>query len=618
MIYAKNPKTIRVQLMSFRDGLQSLFGGKVRVKDILPALEAAAHAGVRHIEFGGGARFQAPLFYVGEDPFDCMQQMRDTVGPDVILQILTRSITGVTLTSQGMDTQRLQARLMKQYGTSWDRNFDFMNDIGNLIKTGKAIVESGMHHQVCVAMMGLPFKSDKAHTTEFYVAIAKQLLESDVKIDSFCMKDASGTTDPKTVYETAKGIKKLMPPGMELWFHTHDTASIGVACYMAAIEGGVDGVDLATRPMSSGTSQPDIRSVEHALKGTGYSLDIDSSKLGDVEALMVEGMKDYDFNPVVLAPDPRVVSFPMPGGAIGPNVHMMVKAGILDRYNDVLAEFPVVVEKGGAWTSVTPGSQQYWIQAFSNVLYGRWGKIDQGYGRSVLGYFGKTPLPSDPEVVKKASEQLKLEPFDGDPLEAAPDTIPVAREELKKRGLPTDDKSVFLVVCAMVPGKDMELNEGIRLLSGNPKIDLPLKKKEGPKKAASAPAAAGLTGSPVTTTCTVQEGGVVRTFQVTLAPSNSDGSAEVSVVPSTVQQAVPAAAGENVYSPFDGSVPVLEINVQEGDSVKKGDVVAAIEAMKAKHDVKCPVDGTVQTIHVSIGNDIEKNNPLMTILPKAG
>ncbi len=618
MIYAKNPKTIRVQLMSFRDGLQSLFGGKVRVKDILPALEAAAHAGVRHIEFGGGARFQAPLFYVGEDPFDCMQQMRDTVGPDVILQILTRSITGVTLTSQGMDTQRLQARLMKQYGTSWDRNFDFMNDIGNLIKTGKAIVESGMHHQVCVAMMGLPFKSDKAHTTEFYVTIAKQLLESDVKIDSFCMKDASGTTDPKTVYETAKGIKKLMPPGMELWFHTHDTASIGVACYMAAIEGGVDGVDLATRPMSSGTSQPDIRSVEHALKGTGYSLDIDSSKLGDVEALMVEGMKDYDFNPVVLAPDPRVVSFPMPGGAIGPNVHMMVKAGILDRYNDVLAELPVVVEKGGAWTSVTPGSQQYWIQAFSNVLYGRWGKIDQGYGRSVLGYFGKTPLPSDPEVVKKASEQLKLEPFDGDPLEAAPDTIPVAREELKKRGLPTDDKSVFLVVCAMVPGKDMELNEGIRLLSGNPKIDLPLKKKEGPKKAASAPAAAGLTGSPVTTTCTVQEGGVVRTFQVTLAPSNSDGSAEVSVVPSTVQQAVPAAAGENVYSPFDGSVPVLEINVQEGDSVKKGDVVAAIEAMKAKHDIKCPVDGTVQTIHVSIGNDIEKNNPLMTILPKAG
>ena len=208
MIYAKNPKTIRVQLMTFRDGLQSLFGGKVRVKDILPAMEAAAHAGVRHMEFGGGARFQAPLFYVGEDPFECMKTMRETVGPDVILQILTRSVSGVTLTNQNIESLTLQAKLMHKYGTTWDRNFDFMNDVRNLINTGKPIVESGMHHQACVALMGLPFKSDKAHTSAFYIDVARQLLDSDVNIDSICMKDASGTTDPKTVYETAKGIKK--------------------------------------------------------------------------------------------------------------------------------------------------------------------------------------------------------------------------------------------------------------------------------------------------------------------------------------------------------------------------------------------------------------------------
>ena len=93
----------------------------------------------------------------------------------------------------------------------------------------------------------------------------------------------------------------------------------------------------------------------------------------------------------------------MPGGAIGPNVHMMVRAGILHKYSEVLAEFPVVVEAGGAWTSVTPGSQQYWLQAFNNVMYGRWKKMDDGYGKAVLGYFGKTPLPPDPEVVKIAS-----------------------------------------------------------------------------------------------------------------------------------------------------------------------------------------------------------------------
>ena len=74
----------------FRDGLQSCFGGRVRVKDVLPAMEASARAGIRHFEFGGGARFKAPYFYVGESPFDCMDQMRAAVGNDVPLQILTR------------------------------------------------------------------------------------------------------------------------------------------------------------------------------------------------------------------------------------------------------------------------------------------------------------------------------------------------------------------------------------------------------------------------------------------------------------------------------------------------------------------------------------------------
>ena len=69
MIYTENKKEVRVQLTVFRDGLQSLFGGKARVNDVLPAMKMAADAGVKHMEFGGGARFQAPMFYVGEDPF---------------------------------------------------------------------------------------------------------------------------------------------------------------------------------------------------------------------------------------------------------------------------------------------------------------------------------------------------------------------------------------------------------------------------------------------------------------------------------------------------------------------------------------------------------------------
>lgn len=482
-----------------------------------------------------------------------------------------------------------------------------MNDVDNLIKTGKPIVDAGMHHQVCIALMGLPFESNKVHTADFYINIGKRLLESDLQIDSICLKDASGTTDPRTIYDTVIGLKKIMPPEMILWLHTHDTASTAVACYMAGIEAGVDGVDLSLRPMASGTVQPDLRSLAHVLKGSNYRLDVDTPKMNEVENLLIEGLKEYDFNPATTTPDPRVLGFPMPGGAIGPNVHMMVKAGIMHKYSDVLAEFPVVVEAGGAWTSVTPGSQQYWLQAFNNVMYGRWKKIDAGYGRAILGYFGKTPLPPDPQVVKIASEQLNLPVFEGDPLEAAPKNIEPAQQALGEFNLPVNDENTFLVVAAMVPGKKMEINEGIRFLTGKGKIDIPLKPKEQPKTepAAAAPAI----HQTIKTTCLVEDNGKTRTFTVTIAPAGQNivQSAETITPPS------PKGASTPVFSSFSGQVEVVDILVKTGDRVSKGSVVAHVEAMKARHDIKAPVDGVIEQINVSIGDEIDSSKPILVI-----
>lgn len=613
MIFTKTPQKIRVMFTAFRDGLQSSFGGKVRLQDFLPAMQASVEAGIRHFEFGGGARFQAPLFYLGEDPFETMQTMRQKVGPEVDLQILTRSVSGVTLTTQSLEGLDLQAKLMKAAGTTWDRNFDYMNDVRNLVNTGRPIVKAGMHHQAAIALMGLPFHSDEVHTAEFYLSIGRRLLESDIRIDSLCLKDASGTCDPKTIYDTVLGLKKIMPPEMPLWLHTHDTASMAVACYMAGIEAGVDGIDLSVRPMASGTVQPDVRSMAHALKGTGYSLDIDETKMPIIEDLLNEGLKEYDFNPTTTTADARVVGFPMPGGAIGPNVHMMVKAGILHKYSDVLAEFPVVVKAGGAWTSVTPGSQQYWLQAFNNVMFGRWKKIDPGYGRAVLGYFGKTPLPPDPEVVKIASEQLDLPVFEGDPLEAAPKDIATAKQALAERNLSVTERNIFLVLAAMVPGKKMEANEGIRLLEGKGKIDIPLKKQEEPKpaQAPSPPVAVRAISGPVTSKCTVTENGKVHTFVVTVEPiSSSEKTPAAQTVAANTQ---PSGNGKGIYSTFTGLVDVVDIMVKIGDRVNKGQVVAAVEAMKAKHDIKAPCDGVISSINAKIGDEIDSSKPILTI-----
>jgi pyruvate carboxylase subunit B len=635
MIHSASGKQIRVMLTPFRDGLQSVFGGKVRTADIVPALKVAVEAGVRHFEFGGGARYQAPYMYVGEDPFDAMDQLRDAAGEGVDLQILTRSVSGVTLTTQALPALELQARLMRKHGTTIDRNFDFMNDVDNLVATAKPIVDAGMHHQVCVATMGLPYASDATHTPAYYVDVVERVLASGVRVDSVCMKDASGTTDPRTCYETARGLKRILPDDVPLWQHTHDTASMAVACYMAGIEGGVDGIDLSVRPLASGTSQPDVRSMWHALKGTGYTLDVDHTKMNAIEVALDEGLAEYAFNPITLAADARVVSFPMPGGAIGPNVHMMAKAGILERYGDVLAEFPVVVEAGGAWTSVTPGSQQYWLQAFNNVLHGRWKKIDAGYGRSVLGYFGRPPEPPAAEVVKIAAEQLGLEPFDGDPLAAAADSLGPARAALEEQGLATSDENVFLVASAMVPGKRMDLNEGLRLLLGQARVNLPLKapERDATRPSASAAAPAGTTppaasersdrpSGPVTTTATVVEGGTTRVFRITLEPAAGDADDAASAPaaatpPAVVASPAPAAAaagnGTPICSPFGGTVEVLEVKVSVGDSVAGGQVVATVEAMKAEHEVRSPEAGTVRTVHVRPGDEVRANEPIVTL-----
>jgi pyruvate carboxylase subunit B len=363
--------------------------------------------------------------------------------------------------------------------------------------------------------------------------------------------------------------------------------------------------------MASGTVQPDIRSLDHALKGTGYSLNVDISKVHEIENVLSEGLKEYDFNPATTTADARVLGFPMPGGAIGPNVHMMVKAGILNKYSEVLAEFPVVVEAGGAWTSVTPGSQQYWLQAFNNVMYGRWEKIESGYGRAVLGYFGKTPLAPDPKVVEAASAQLNLAVFDGDPLQAAAKNIEPAREALKERNLPVNDVNTFLVLASMVPGKKTEVNEGIRYLEGKGKIDIPLKTKTEEKQeiAPKVPAMfpAGLS-KPVTTKCTIEEKGKTRVFTVTLEAVGSH------VKETAVDQ--PAKTSGNarpVFSTFAGIVDVVDILVKAGDTVSKGQVVAQVEAMKAKHDIKSQEDGIVSAVFIKIGDEIDSSQPILTI-----
>ena len=283
---------------SFRDGFQSCIGARAKTEDFAPALEAAAKAGIEHIEIGGGARFQSLFFYTQENAFEEMDKWREIVGKDVNLQTLSRGVNVVGLSSQSSDIIDLHAKLFKKHGITTIRNFDALNDVRNLEVSGKAIAMHGLKHQVTVTMMGLApgLNEAYAHTPKFYFDRLKEIVDSGIPFDSVAFKDASGTSTPTTVYETIKLARKLLDDtfgagAKEIQFHTHDTAGCAIACNMAAIRGGADVIDLAMAPLSGGTCEADILTMYHVLDGDpDYTLDIDPEKILKVETLLKKCM----------------------------------------------------------------------------------------------------------------------------------------------------------------------------------------------------------------------------------------------------------------------------------------------------------------------------------------
>ena len=264
-------KKIKFMCTAFRDGFQSVYGARVLSKDFMPAVKAAYDAGIRWFEAGGGARFQSCYFYCREDAFDVMDTFRKTC-PDADLQTLSRGVNVVGLDSQPSDIIKLHAQMFKKHGMTTIRNFDALNDVNNLKWSGQCIHDAGLKHEITVTMMGLPPGVDNkgAHTPEFYAERIKQIQKAKIPFDRVCFKDASGTTPPRVVFETIKAARKLLGDKVHIQFHSHETAGNGLTCYLAALEGGADGIDLSMAPVSGGTCQPDIITMWHALRGSNW------------------------------------------------------------------------------------------------------------------------------------------------------------------------------------------------------------------------------------------------------------------------------------------------------------------------------------------------------------
>jgi pyruvate carboxylase subunit B len=603
-------KYIDIMDTTFRDGFQSVFGGRVLMNDFFPAVEAAKDAGITHFEFGGGARFQSLFFYLNENAFDMMDKFRAIVGPDANLQTLARGINTVMLDTGSRELIDLHAKLFAKHGTTTIRNFDALNDIQNLEYSAQCIKNHGLKHEAVVTLMDLPPNCTGAHDVHFYEKTLRNILDSGLPFDSICFKDASGTSSPNKVFETIKMARKLLGDSTHIRLHTHETAGVSVACYLAALEAGADGIDLAASPVSGGTSQPDILTMLHATKGMNYDLGgLEIDKILKYEEVLADCLKDYFLPPEATQVSPLIPFSPMPGGALTANTQMMRDNGTLNKFPEVIKAMQEVVVKGGFGTSVTPVSQFYWQQAYANVMFGPWKQIAPGYGRMVLGYFGKTPVEADPEIIKLASEKLKLEPTKRNPLDIADEDpkkkIDVWRQRLEIEGIEATEENIFIAAACD--------EKGIAFLKGNAPLNVRKnEKKDESKKIGENKMSNG--------NYTVVVDG--QRFNVSVFEGDVQNIQVAAPVQPVVQQqapvqAAPVAASKPVYNGTEAIAPVngnvWKILVKEGDRVEKDQQIMILEAMKMEIDVVAPVSGTISKILTEPSKAVEEGQTLAVI-----
>ena len=395
--------------------------------------------------------------------------------------------------------------------------------------------------------------------------------------------------------------RKLVPEGTHLRLHTHETAGVSVSAYMAALEAGIDGIDMAASPVSGGTSQPDILTMLHATKGLNFDLGgLEIGKILKYQEVLKDQLSDYMMPPEATQVSPLIPFSPMPGGALTANTQMMRDDNTLDKFPEVIKAMQEVVEKGGYGTSVTPVSQFYWQQAYANVMFGPWKQIAPGYGKMVLGYFGTTPTKPNQEIIDLASKKLKLEPTTENPLDIADrdprKSLAAWKERLEIEELATTEENIFIAAACE--------EKGISFLKGESPLSVrKISEEESENKGNSEMADGNYT--------VVVDG---KKFSVQVA----QGDVDIQVAPSTAPVAeapmsapVASGAGTEVGATVNGSV--WKILVSVGDKVEEGQVISILEAMKMEIDIESPCAGTVTAIPVKPNDAVEEGQVLVVI-----
>lgn len=380
-----------------RDAHQSQAATRMRIEDMLPALEDLDKIGYWSVECWGGATFDACMRFLNEDPWERLRTIKKHM-PNTKLQMLFRGQNILGYKHYADDVVDMFVKKSIENGIDVVRIFDALNDPRNLEQAVKSCKQYGGICETAISYTVSP-----VHNEDYFVNLAKTL--ENMGADVICIKDMANLLLPYDAYSLVKKLKENV--NVPIHLHTHNTTGTGDMTYLMAAQAGVDIVDTALSPFANGTSNPSTEALVATLKGTERDTGLNLEQLSDVAVHfrnVANKMKaDGTLDPKVLNVDAKTLLYQVPGGMLSNTISQLKQAGKEDKYYDVLAEVPRVRKDFGYPPLVTPTSQIVGTQAVMNVISGERYKMIPKESKALLrGEYGKLPAPVNEEVRKKA------------------------------------------------------------------------------------------------------------------------------------------------------------------------------------------------------------------------
>ena len=395
-------KPLKITETVLRDAHQSLIATRMTTEQMLPIIDKMDKVGYHSVECWGGATFDASLRFLKEDPWERLRKLRDGF-KNTKLQMLFRGQNILGYNHYADDVVEYFVQKSIANGIDIIRIFDCFNDLRNLKSSVEAVKLVKKENPNAHAQIVLCYTLGDAYTLDYWKETAKRI--EDMGADSVCIKDMAGLLVPAKATELVQALKD--GSSLPIQMHTHYTSGVASMTYMKAVEAGADIIDTAMSPFSMGTSQPATEVMVEAFKGTEYDTGLDQSLLAEIAAyfqpMREEALKSGLMNTKVLGVNIKTLLYQVPGGMLSNLVSQLKEAGAEDKYQAVLEEIPKVRKDFGEPPLVTPSSQIVGTQAVLNVLQGeRYKMITKESKKVLMGEFGQTIKPFNPEVQKKA------------------------------------------------------------------------------------------------------------------------------------------------------------------------------------------------------------------------